>query len=187
MFTVTPCKTSNSLLICARIDALFFTDSGSNATSISELLGGSACSSSSARPVRRAVNNTPGTFKICCSAMLPILFDSSNEVLAGVERFIVKLPSLNAGKNSVPKNGTIAAAPITNAVATPIITFGRCKPQANSLLSFIFNHLTSLLSSFSGTAAVLIAVAGNTSSAVAFGFFQNKRFTCFKLLRDPSK
>ena len=117
-----------------------------NSTSISELLTGSTCSSNSARPVLLLTNSTSGTFSINFSAMVPILLLSSKDVPAGVDRLIVKEPSLNGGKNSVPKNGTIAHDAIIKRTDTPIICLGRLNPKCSNFVSCFFNHLTNLLS-----------------------------------------
>ena len=91
IFTVTPFKTESWFLKSAKISSLSLVISfGSfNATSISELLGGSACSSNSALPVLRAVTKTSGTFSICRSATLPTLLASSIEVPGGKDKFTV--------------------------------------------------------------------------------------------------
>ena len=107
---------------------------------------GSACSSNSALPVRLDVRATSGTFKICCSAIVPILLLSSSEVPAGANTFTVKLPSLKGGKNSVPKKGMMLMEAIISAMATPVTDFGRFNPQFNNLRSCFFSHLTRALS-----------------------------------------
>ncbi|MNY71191.1 hypothetical protein D3C86_2094780 [compost metagenome] len=84
----TPFKTERLVRISSRTSALLLPP-GFKATSISVELGGSACSSNSARPVRRAVSATSGTFSICCSAIVPSLLLSSNEVPAGATMFTV--------------------------------------------------------------------------------------------------
>ena len=60
---------------------------------------------------------------------MPILFDSSNDVPGGNVTFIVKLPSLNSGRNSRPKVGTSINAP-KNIKATSVKTdLGRGKAK----------------------------------------------------------
>ena len=48
---------------------------------------------------------------------------SASEVPAGAYRLTVKPPSLNGGKNSVPKRVTITAAAMTKAAAMAITAF----------------------------------------------------------------
>ena len=141
MLSETPAR----LASCRRISAITSVReraSSCNSTSISELLTGSTCSSSSARPVRRAVYCTSGTRRMSCSATAPILLLSSREVPAGVYRLTVKLPSLNGGKNSVPKRVATTKDAITSAVATPMTMRGFDRPKCNTFWSCFFNHCT---------------------------------------------
>src|SRR6516162_7346481 len=66
--------------------SVFGRDEGLRSTSISEEWTPSACSSSSARPVRRPTDFTSGTCMISCSAMRPTRLDSTSEVQLGAAR-----------------------------------------------------------------------------------------------------
>jgi hypothetical protein len=71
-------------------------------TSISELLTGSACSSRSARPVRRTTERTPGSVPSCASTPVASRLLSTSDVPGGAIRNTVNVPSLNSGRKLVP-------------------------------------------------------------------------------------
>jgi hypothetical protein len=70
--------------------------------------------------------------------MRPILLLSSNEVPGGAYKFIVKEPSLNAGRNSLPKNGTTATAAAIKKMAPAIINRGLESEKWSKRSSFFF-------------------------------------------------
>ena len=121
--------------------------------------------------------------------MVPSLLLSSKDVPAGATTFTVKLPSLNGGKNSVPKKGTMLMAAIIKAMAMPITNLVLFNPQSNNLRSCFFNQRTKLLSCscaasttsplISPPALSLLRFAANDGDG-AFFFFQNARLICFK-------
>ena len=83
--------------------ALFERFETPSSTSISLACTPSAWSSSSARPVRLPVRWISGTCNNRVSASAPRRFDASKDVPGGSNRLIVTDPSLNGGKNSLPK------------------------------------------------------------------------------------
>ncbi len=93
----------------------------------------SACSSSSARPVRRPTDFTSGTSSISRSAMVPTRFDSASET-PGIELTrMVKVPSLNGGRNARGNvKAAIAAAAITSTSVTPRIDAAVADRRASS-------------------------------------------------------
>ena len=74
----------------------------SSRTSISADSTPCTCSSSSALPVRRAVEVTSGTLSISRSRALPSAFESARLVPGIVTALTVKAPSLNSGRNDRP-------------------------------------------------------------------------------------
>ena len=80
----------------------------------------SACSSNSARPVRRPTEITSGTPRINCSATSPRRFDSTKEMPGLKVVLIVKVPSLNGGRNARGSTVVAKAAIATASVAPPI-------------------------------------------------------------------
>ena len=84
-------------------------------TSISEECTPSACSSSSARPVRRPTAFTSGTSSMSFSAMRPTRFDSASEMPGLNSMLMVKVPSLKGGRNA---RGSSAAPPAAATTAT---------------------------------------------------------------------
>ena len=73
---------------------------GLRSTSISEECTPSACSSSSARPVRRPTALTSGTSRMSRSAIRPTRFDSASEMPGLNSMLMVKVPSLNGGRKA---------------------------------------------------------------------------------------
>ena len=69
---------------------------------ISEAFTPSACSSSSARPVRRPKLSTPFTFLIRSSTIPAMAFDVSSDVPGGRSTLTCTQPSLNGGRKSRP-------------------------------------------------------------------------------------
>ena len=70
----------------------------------------SACSSSSARPVRRPTDLTSGTSSTRRSAIRPTRLDSASETPGLNARLMVKVPSLNCGRNARGSSNAPAAA-----------------------------------------------------------------------------
>ena len=81
---------------------------GVSRTSISADSTPWTCSSSSARPVRRAVAATSGTSSSKRSMALPSASDSSRLVPGSVTALMTSAPSLKAGRNARPIRGTVA-------------------------------------------------------------------------------
>ena len=112
-------------------------------TSSSVVFTPSACSSSSARPVLRPVCVTSGISCMRFSARIPRRFDSSKDVPGGNVTLIVKLPSLNSGRNSRPNVGTSINAP-KNMTTTSVKTdLGRGNAIFKTLACPAFNCRTS--------------------------------------------
>lgn len=93
--------------------------SKTNGASISAEFTPCACSSSSARPVRRVVTWISGTFSSSSSSRLPILLLSSNEMPGKLTAEMTSEPSLNSGKKLRPNcdSPKIATATSTTAAA----------------------------------------------------------------------
>jgi len=119
---------------------------GASPTSISAACTPSACSSSSARPVRRPTCVTSGTCKIRVSASAPMRFDSSSEVPGCISIPSVSEPSLKAGRKARGKNGTLAAASATATTAAPSSRRVRPKDQCSKRASQRLRRTTSGLS-----------------------------------------
>ena len=94
-------------------------------TSISLALTPSACSSCSARPVRRAVLLTWGIERIISSALVPSLFDSSSDTPGWPKNETTAVPSLKGGRNSEPRRVTTINATATRAPSVPSTATGR--------------------------------------------------------------
>ena len=118
-------------------------------TSISAECTPSACSSSSARPVRRPTCVTSGTWRISVSATEPTLLASASEVPGCITNPSTSEPSLKAGRKARGKNGTVAAAPATASAASAINSRARPKDQCSSWVSWRLSHATSGLSPWS--------------------------------------
>ena len=84
----------------------------------------SACSSSSARPVRRAVETTSGCANKVSSTKRAMRSDSGNEVPGNVTIFTVSVPSLNGGRNVRPSHGKTARATRRRRTASPCMMLG---------------------------------------------------------------
>ena len=93
--------------------------SGSSRTSISADSTPWTCSSSSARPVRRAVATTSGTSSRRRSIALPSAFDSARLVPGSVTALMTRAPSLKAGRKARPISGIVASAPMSRKPAAP--------------------------------------------------------------------
>ena len=98
---------------------------GSSRTSISADSTPWTCSSSSARPVRRAVAATSGTSSSNRSMALPSAFDSARLVPGSVTALMTSAPSLNGGRKALPIRGTLASAAASRRAAVPITSHGR--------------------------------------------------------------
>ena len=99
-------------------------------TSISAECTPSACSSSSARPVRRPTVFTSGTCSSSRSARRPTRLDSASEMPGRSSIEIVKVPSLKGGRNERGSSAALKAATAT-AHATAVIR-NACCPNAQS-------------------------------------------------------
>ena len=107
-------------MICPRLRPEF----GSKLTMISDIFTPSACSSSSARPVRRPKATTPATFRNRCSTMAAMRLEVASESPGGSTTSICTVPSLNGGRKSRPNWVTAPQLTIT-AVATVASTHHR--------------------------------------------------------------
>ena len=109
-------------------------------TSISEELTPSACSSSSARPVRRDVCATSGISRSIRSAIFPSRLDSVSVVPGSESRLTVRVPSANGGRNSPPiwVNAPIDTA--TPSAVPPRTTHGRRNANRTSTASPRLSH-----------------------------------------------
>ena len=85
---------------------------------ISEAFTPSACSSSSARPVRRLKLATPRILPMRSSTIAAIAFDVSSDVPGGSRTLTCTQPSSNGGRKSRPSPMTTATLAPT-ATATP--------------------------------------------------------------------
>ena len=83
-------------------------------TSISAASTPCTCSSSSARPVRRAVATTSGCASRICSTRRPISSDFASDVPGSVFAWTVSVPSWNSGRNAVPIRVIANAAPASS-------------------------------------------------------------------------
>ena len=92
---------------------------GSSRTSISEYSTPSACSSSSARPVRRATVITPGCLITTRSAARTNSSLCSSEVPGSVTAVRVSAPSWNSGRKAVPKRAAPTPARISSTATPP--------------------------------------------------------------------
>ncbi len=70
-------------------------------------------------------------------------FDSVSEVLGGTKTLIVRLPSLKGGRNSRPKNGTVAMAASTTRTNVPSTRLERGNPNARTRPTSAFTPRTS--------------------------------------------
>ena len=103
----------------------------------------SACSSNSARPVRRPTCTTSGTWAISFSANVPILLASASDVPGLKRSDKTSDPSLNAGKNARGKNGMHAAEISTATAAIEISIFARGNDQLRIFSSHRLRYRTS--------------------------------------------
>ncbi|MNT49623.1 hypothetical protein D3C72_1864870 [compost metagenome] len=106
---------------------------GSRPTSSSLTCTPSACSSSSARPLRRPTCVTSGTWRTSTSAWRASAVDSAS-VTPGFRRMpMSSVPSLNGGKKVVGKKGTATTDSTTATALTAIATRGRASTPVNPL------------------------------------------------------
>ena len=116
MLVVMPGTCSSTSVILRRTSSL--AKPGWTVISISELLTGSACSSRSARPVRRVTVRTPSCWSSRRSIAEAMRSLAGSEVPGGANRPTVNVPSLNSGRNEVPK---VAPSHRHSAVAAPAL------------------------------------------------------------------
>jgi hypothetical protein len=129
---VTDIGTTLSSFRSAARNSSFDREPGRNRTSISAALTSWACSSSSARPVRRAVETTSGKDMRIFSTRWPRRSDSSSEVPGNVTAATVNAPSLNSGRNVRPRNGASAITIASNAPAVTTTMDGRRTTAASN-------------------------------------------------------
>src|SRR5688572_31706297 len=73
--------------------------------------------------IRRPTKSTLFPYTTLFRSSEAIRLDSASEVLGGTKTLIVRLPSLNGGRNSRPKKGTVASATRTTIAKTPRTRF----------------------------------------------------------------
>ncbi len=99
-------------------------------TSISAECTPSACSSSSARPVRRPTVLTSGTCRMSRSAIRPTRLDSASEMPGRSSIEMVSVPSLKGGRKERGRNKALKAASATAKIAATMTK--ACCPKAQS-------------------------------------------------------
>ncbi len=119
---------------------------GFRSTSISDECTPSACSSSSARPVRRPTCATSGTCRISASASAPIRLASASEVPGWNISDSTNEPSLNGGRNARGIHGTDAAAIRATMPAAASTARARGNDHSSTRESNAFSQRTSGLS-----------------------------------------
>ena len=112
--------------------------SGRRSTSSSLECTPSACSSSSARPVRRPTCSTSGTPRSRVSASCPTRSDSASAMPGWRITLTVRVPSLKGGRKLRGKKGTLAAAASTSASAasSPRPLLGSAQPSRRACAAF---------------------------------------------------
>ncbi|MNV42898.1 hypothetical protein D3C71_1345960 [compost metagenome] len=127
------CASRLRMSACTSAMLRFSSAAGNRPTSSSLTCTPSACSSSSARPLRRPTCVTSGTWRTSTSAWRASALDSAS-VTPGLSRMpMSSVPSLNGGKNVVGKNGTAAADSATATALTARAVRGRASTATSPL------------------------------------------------------